>query len=638
MWDGQVHAVPPSTTGSTWYVDGKGGSDGNAGTSASAAFKTIAKAITKIAAGDTVLIKGGIYHEGIVLIGSPSGSAGKPITFGSLGDSEVILDGSTQVAGWTRCTSANANCAGATGQSTVWYASWPDSYAPVAVVVNEVPLKQINTGQVTEAPVVAVNTLASGSGGWGWDATNKIIYADMGSVTPASADIVIPNARGDQTHVYFYAPVSYINLIGLTIRGSGAGGFWTDGGVNNITVEFCNFKFNGKCGFSFGGGADNHVFYSHVYQNMITNWPRGNNDWALDGGGWAGGAGWSGEIRAVAIGVISHENGGEGIINYGYDQRGGVETGNGLFVNNISFDNWSVNLYVDNNPNNVIHDNTSSATRPTPQSSSFGQLHVELLFGEVPDLRVAFGRGRQRPDRRRRRPCRKHALYNNLMFGCRYGFADGSEDVTRHGIKNTLIANNTIVGDSYVYTQEDSAAMLIGNNGTNNKCSFIENNLIHANTGGNAILGYGGTIAVQGVTMGHNLYFSPAANAFVDNWGTNNTSVNFTAYQSVIGQDSTSRFLDPNSSMSATSGKRRVQLGLWGTGRRLACQGKRYRSIELRDGLPRRKPWSKLDHRCIPVVRRTHDHYLFSNPVASGVLPVRRHHARGMLELVHRES
>jgi hypothetical protein len=357
---------------------------------------------------------------------------------------------------WTRCTSANANCASATGQSTVWYANWPDhTYAPVAVVVNEVPLKQINTGQVSEAPRVALNIIASGSGNWGWDATNQIIYADMGSVTPDSADIVIPNADGGQGHVYFYTPVKYIQLIGLTIRGSGAGGFWTYGGVNNITVEYCNFKFNGKCGFAFMGGADNHVFYSHVYQNMITNWPRGNNDWALDGGGWAGSACWEGEVRPVAIGVISHENGGEGIINYGYDIIGGVETGNGLFANNISFDNWSVNLYVDNNPNNVIHDNIFFRHPPNPaeffySGNSTWDYYIEKfrscasLSDEGGSDLTGGGAGH----------IANTLFYNNLMFGCRYGFGEGGEDVTGHGIKNTLIANNTIVGDSHVYTQE----------------------------------------------------------------------------------------------------------------------------------------------------------------------------------------
>jgi hypothetical protein len=95
-------AVPPSTTGKTYYINGKLGSDSNTGLVDGQAFATIAKAISMIAAGDTVLIHAGLYREGINLSSKPAGTAGKPITFGAFGDGEVIVDGSAKVSNWVK--------------------------------------------------------------------------------------------------------------------------------------------------------------------------------------------------------------------------------------------------------------------------------------------------------------------------------------------------------------------------------------------------------------------------------------------------------------------------------------------------------------------------------------------------------
>jgi hypothetical protein len=98
VWTPEIPVVPPSSTGVTYYVDGTNGKDTNNGTTATTAFKTIAKAIEGLSAVDTVLIRKGLYREGIV--NTPTGTASKPITFGSYGDGEVILDGSNKTGIW----------------------------------------------------------------------------------------------------------------------------------------------------------------------------------------------------------------------------------------------------------------------------------------------------------------------------------------------------------------------------------------------------------------------------------------------------------------------------------------------------------------------------------------------------------
>lgn len=80
-----------STVGNTYYVS-TSGSDSSAGT-ARRPFRTIQKAANVAAAGDTVLIRGGVYRERVTV--KRSGSAGKIITFRNYPGESVTLDGAT---------------------------------------------------------------------------------------------------------------------------------------------------------------------------------------------------------------------------------------------------------------------------------------------------------------------------------------------------------------------------------------------------------------------------------------------------------------------------------------------------------------------------------------------------------------
>ncbi len=145
-WDGARVAVSPSGTGTTYYVNAAAGVSGN-GKTLGAAFRTLGEAVAVVAAGDTVLIKAGLYRELLDLSGI-SGTTGKPITFGAIGDGEVIIDHSPKVTGWSRVAAG----------SSVWKVSFPTSSGAVdAVVVNDVPLARYKTTTVPPA---------MGSGEW----------------------------------------------------------------------------------------------------------------------------------------------------------------------------------------------------------------------------------------------------------------------------------------------------------------------------------------------------------------------------------------------------------------------------------------------------------------------------------------
>jgi hypothetical protein len=512
VWTPDPVAVPPSTTGKTYYVDTATGSDTNDGLGSAKALKTITKSTRLVAAGDTVLIRKGLYREGIVLISTASGTADKPITFGSYGDGEVIVDGSTPVGPWTKVGASS---------STVWQAV--KTFEPIGVVVNDVPLKQVTQGQGgSTAPRVDLAGVTNGSGKWHNGATQ--ITADMGALNPNTADIVVPNNVGDQNHVYFYDK-THLRFVGLTVRGSGSNGIWGYGG--NITIDHCNIKFNGKSAVSFqplntpGMNENNAVLYTRAYHNVLLNWPRGNNFFAEAGGGWAGGIAWSGNYGAVARGNISHMNGGEGIISYG----AGTKTGSTLFEQNVSFDNWSVNMYFDNQPNNVARNNIlyNHPVDFNPSTSNF--LYIDPAGREPYGNLGKFSVGFSISDEYNSGNAPNYAsiagskVYNNIIAGHRIAildYAEGTPTQGNHGIIDTLIANNTIILPAVQIPNVLMYGIFLRDNttisGTNrNRNSFIQNNILYGFTADAPLIWAQNQKALDGITLSNNLYYNASS-------------------------------------------------------------------------------------------------------------------------------
>jgi hypothetical protein len=95
----------------TWYV-ATTGSDANPGT-VTAPFQTIQQAANLAQAGDTVLIRGGIYHETVTP--AHSGTSASPITYAAYNNESVTLDGADPIGGW-----ANPNGGGIYGATLGW--------------------------------------------------------------------------------------------------------------------------------------------------------------------------------------------------------------------------------------------------------------------------------------------------------------------------------------------------------------------------------------------------------------------------------------------------------------------------------------------------------------------------------------
>jgi len=71
-----VATWPSAVTGTTYYVSTTG-NDGNAGTQA-APFRTVARAAKALSAGDTLLLRGGVYNENVAISASGGYATGQP--------------------------------------------------------------------------------------------------------------------------------------------------------------------------------------------------------------------------------------------------------------------------------------------------------------------------------------------------------------------------------------------------------------------------------------------------------------------------------------------------------------------------------------------------------------------------------
>lgn len=508
-----IPSVP--ATGTTYYV-AKTGNDSNAGTLASP-FLTIGKAVSVVPAGGTVLIKGGLYRERVRGVGSSmpnTGSVGNVITIGSFGDGEVIVDGSPATT-WTRVAGGN-----------VWTAPWsPATVAPACVVINNVPLREVRHGQAP-APFPAgegISTVTASSGKWYYDAPNKLIYADFQSVIGAgdanAADVIVPASDKYETDMfmtmYFYQK-NYVKVKGLTVRGSCWNGL--SGYMNNSTFENCNVVFNANSGIVYqataGYNTGNTAIKNHVYHNVLTNWPRGNNSFTYTGGGWGGGLSFASQMSGIARGNTVHCNGGEGVCYYGnYAANAG---GYGLVEQNISVQNWSVNLYNDNTPFVTVRNNLAVFYPLSDADYHYaGAYPYDNQDKYHVNLSIADEYGSTDNTVLHHCTLTDARVYNNILIGGRSGiveFGDGGEAYTYHSLINAVIANNTIICASTAargtYTNGIGLSDSTLSGSERNSNSIVKNNLIIGYAGEYVISDNHAGPLTAGITIDYNLHFT----------------------------------------------------------------------------------------------------------------------------------
>lgn len=142
-------------------------------------------------------------------------------------------------------------------------------------------------------------------------------------------------------------------------------------------------------------------------------------------------------------------------------------------------------------------------------------------------------------------------VYNNIMAGCRFGIRDYSEGVSaiaNHGLKNTIIVNNTIIMPFNPIPNTSTFGILLQDNtasGTQrNVNSIIQNNVIYGYNN-DAVIFTQLNGAQTGININNNMYFSSSAAPFGAGFNTV-SNYNFAGWKAAItGADTNSFFADP---------------------------------------------------------------------------------------------
>jgi hypothetical protein len=479
-------STTPVGTGKTYYVDGTNGSDAYNGLSVTTAFKSISMAATmRLAVGDNILIRSGLYRERIVL--NANGTSANPITLGHYdGDGEVIIDASEQVAGWTLVS----------GQI---YKAQP-GFSVQAVVADKAPLfPEFSSGALKEGTYY----YDSASG-------NLSVWVPGGG-SPAAHDIGVIDASLEPSGIDLQES-RYVTVFGLTIRFAPGYGLYNYAG-GPITVEQCKTIFNGKGGIVLDG-ADSRVIKCFVYHNVLANWPRGKWAW----GGWPSGLGACAAPNVLFEGNISQKNGGEGILSY--------EGCNGArYRNNISIDNWSTNYYIDQEKNVELTGNIALAHQPdlhdaynngSPGPDWDYKVPRMLLPMGIMTADEIYGENVAHLD--------SVTIANNVIMGCRcgithYAMAKGS------GYRHVKILNNTIVVALWARLSDEAyvGIRVSYNNGNNIGCEIRNNILYSSHTDGYLLdgsidQGESGSLFAN-IAVDHNLFYAPSLSRPI-HWGT----------------------------------------------------------------------------------------------------------------------
>lgn len=543
VFDGSVPDVAPAASpGVTYYCNPSAGDDSFDGTSFTFVSgkkgpkKTLTAAldISALKAGDTILLGGGIYRERPNFNGV-AGKAGAPITIGSYGHGTgaPIFDGGLKPSTWTRV-----------GTSRVWQTSTATltkltSTRPVlGVYVHqgdvEAALKEVIHGQVTKygseplPPNETQANIAANSNKWYFDAAGKVLYADFGGTLgdgdPNSADIsIIYNSSGNREPLFvFSGNTGYLRFVGLTLRAGSWHGVYSE--VSNLSFEHCDVKFNGGGGFLFDASSNdlsltgNSVTFSRVWMNVLENWPRFNN--GNTGGGWPSALGFYSQSNARAEGNVVYANGGEGIDFFGTTSSGSTDhvSVNNVVRHNVVYDNFSVNLYLDNTQGALIEQNfvfnhprdpnqtfenlyTTSAGYNTDFGKRTSPIHLSL--GDEPGS-ANDGEAHSK----------NITVINNIFAGGKFGFVDyddGTEGVY-HGLKQTLIANNTWVLDSQALPGQAAYGWRHLNQNDNpdqSQDGVFQNNLIVSASADDHFIETGMPNAGPGINCDYNAYSGP---------------------------------------------------------------------------------------------------------------------------------
>jgi hypothetical protein len=243
----------PDATNTVYHVSPSSGEDGNDGQSEGSALRTLGEALSRVSAGDTILLHDGTCHEGDLSV-SVSGTPTQPIVIRNAPDATPVLNGTDTnfVPSWTVYDAGNAV------YSTAYTGTPRNAYLNGGHLLNYTNLNDLVTNRWDQSS--------------GYHADGSHLYVRFpGGAAPGGHVVTVP----EYTTGITIDQRANIHIIGVTFCYYGYGqyhrGIYIDGGDSNL-VDGCLFHHNG-IGVAFKRAANfNTVQNSRFTESPITSW------------------------------------------------------------------------------------------------------------------------------------------------------------------------------------------------------------------------------------------------------------------------------------------------------------------------------------------------------------------------------
>ena len=506
----ETFAVEPATIGYTYYVDGTNGDDVNDGKSPNylgngkGAFKTIGRALYRYTSNppNRVLIKAGKYYTKFWLPSTWKNKFNENNRFrlGPYGNGEVIIDGSitNKISNWEKYSISIYKCIVSDGLK-------------VGSIIIDDDFKTFH-------PVKSLVELRN-KGDWLQEGNTLYLYIEF---DPSTRDLIVTQNDGDSSARYgiYIEDLDYVTLYGLTLRGSPAIGIYNGGSF--LRIEKCKIAFHARAGLANGSASGLEVIRNKIYGNIMRNYPRGNNGYAVAGGLWAVGIQIPG--NSIVRGNIVHENGGEGISI--------LNSTGSIIEDNLSYDNFSVNIYADRTVNTIIRRNFVYCSGTNEKD-----VYPYVLTYQFDNMRKrlrAEGIATGDEGSTLQPVSTDNKISSNIIKYCRSGLSHYAQSPSS-GLKNTTISNNRI----YLPLTDP---LLEGTKfygmkyGANDNNTTVNNNIV--------IGGHKNTILIDwrtsgGITWNDNTYWHPNnSKPFIYK----GTKYNFIEWKNITNEDINSKF------------------------------------------------------------------------------------------------
>ncbi len=477
--------TPPLSVTADFYV-APSGDDASAGSSTKP-FRTIQRAVNNAKAGQTVLVRGGVYFERRISFAG-AGTSAAPITFRAAPGERVVIDHGLRVTSWN-LESGNVY------KGAPEYVENAPKDKTLAVVVAGRPLEQV-TGALRE-------------GTWSLEGGTGLVRVwAFGGASPSTQETVIVNSSDDfnfRTGIFIGSgngkATGNVVFDGFVHRGAETAVWATNFGRSDklqnegLTLKNCEIAFNWQYALRLDGWKGAVMDKCDVYGNGLVHYPVTKDVvWPHSIIGWDGN-------DVTITGSKVHDNFGEGV---------GPFSGcsNWKIVGNEVYDNYSVNIYIDTSDGDMLVDrnlvyNTGKNGRGykiSPDNIRVANEDADLYKSDpTPNIYNV-------------------TITNNIVLGVGPGITSFRYGSGSSYLQNSVIANNTVLAIAG-YGGGDTDAIYV-NPGEN---VTVANNIV-----------YGGRITI-GDAIG-------AGVTLQNNWVTDSSKLNVTAQNVTV---TGTRFGDP---------------------------------------------------------------------------------------------